>query len=228
MKVIITSFLLIAPLFSFAQISSSVDILAGLNQSYRVLDDGGSSTELVRNDSEIPKLNFHVGVNFNKLIVSKLHFKSGIRFLSLGYKTRKRDLVFPTGEFTTIQFVYDYLFLEMPLALRYEFVEEAVFVPFVEAGFSPSLYLTNRAAQIQDGFDRVYERVPLMSDFNTFHLSANVAAGVNYNTSSETTLFFQLNYKRHISNLIKGDFKERLTAYGIEFGLRRSISKDKV
>jgi len=228
MKIIVTIFLFFISFNLFAQNTSTADIHIGLNQSYRFIDDGGSETENVRNDLEIPKLNFHIGVNFNRLITSQLYVKSGLRFVSMGYKTEKRDLIFPTGDFTTIQFVYNYLFLEIPLGLRYEFVENTVFIPYIEAGFAPTIYATNTVARVQDGDERIYERIPSMRDFSTFHLSANVAAGVNYNTSTETTLFFQLNYKRHLTNLIEGDFKERLTAYGIEFGLRRSISKVRV
>lgn len=228
MKIITTSIIVVLiSTFSFGQLTSSVDILVGLDQSYRSINDGGSATELARNDFEIPKLNYHIGLNYNKLIVSKLNFKTGLRFVSMGYKTEKRDLLFPTGEVSSIQFVYDYLFLEIPLGIRYQFVDETVFSPYLELGFSPTIYLTNRAAQIQDGEERIYERIPLMKDFNTFQLSANVAAGVNYSHSAETDFFLQFNYRSHLSNLVTGDLMEKLNAYGIELGLRRSMAREK-
>ena len=227
MKFTATTILLFTTLISFSQLNSSMDILAGLNLSYRSIDDNGSSVENRRNDLEISKLNYHIGFNYNRFLTSRLYIKSGLRLASMGYKTKQIELVFPIGGQTNVQFIYDYLFLEIPLNLRFEFVENKTVVPFLEAGVSPSFYATNRAAQIQDGEERVYERIPLTADFRSFHLSANVAAGINYFTSSETSLFLQLNYKRHLTNLIDEDFKEKLFSYGIEIGLRRSLSNQR-
>ncbi len=223
MKFIFFFVLLFANFVSFGQLSSSIDVLAGFNQSFRVYTNDFTPSEMARNESEIPKFNYHLGVNYNKQLASLLHFKTGVRFVSMGYKTMENDLVFGDGGATTIQFLYDYLFLEIPINLRFEFVEEKKLTPYIEAGLSPNVYLTNRAIQIQNGERRIYERMPSAVDFEKFHLSVNVAAGINYYSDTETALFFQVHYNRHLTNLVNNGGVEYQLAYGLEIGVRRSI-----
>lgn len=224
-RIVIVLFLFVGNI-SFGQIKSSVDVLGGINVSFRIIDDNGSAVEMVRNETETPKSNYHLGFNFNLRIASKLNLKTGLRLASLGYKTQERVLTFSTGEMTRIQFFYDYLFLEIPVTLRYEFSNDNTLKPFVEMGISPTYYATNRVVKIQDEEEETtYERNPSNTGFKTFHLTGNVAVGLNYYLSEETCLFFQFNYKHHLTNLVNTDFKEHLWSYGGELGIRRSISE---
>lgn len=223
MELLISFIFLLSSIISFGQYSSSVDLLAGLNQSYRIYENEFTASEMTRNESEIPKFNYHIGVNYNKQISSLLHFKTGLRFVSMGYKTTQRELTFADGSPSTIQFIYDYLFFEIPINLRLEFPKERSIVPYFEAGLAPNFYVSNRAVQVQDGERRVYERMPSATDFRIFHLSANVAVGLNYYSNSDTCIFLQAHYKRHISNLVDTGGFEYQFAYGVEFGVRRSL-----
>jgi len=87
-------------------------------------------TEQVRNELEESKGNLHVGFNYNRLVSKRLHFKTGARYLSMGYKTKDQILALPGLSDIIVSFTYDYQFIEIPLNLRYDLVENKDLVPF--------------------------------------------------------------------------------------------------
>lgn len=207
------------------QMKSSIDILGGFSSTFRNIDGNGSNTEIVRNDTEIKKGNFHLGFNYNQLLTKKLYLKTGIRYLSLGYQTKPRTLTFADMTTSDIYFTYDYLFIEVPINLRYEFLDQKTMVPFIELGFSPMYFFSNKQVTFQDGEDRVSMRRPITTDFNKLIFAFNANIGVNYFLSDGTCLYLQGLLRYNLTNLVTDvDFKELLYGIGVELGVRRALS----
>ena len=128
------------------------------------------------NNIEMPKLNWHLGVNINKKVGSRWYVKSGLRLASMGYKDKKvSGLTWPsqhngnggfdpnaTPGILEYQLSRDFWYLEIPLMCRYQFGNKKLHA-FVEAGFSPSIFLTMRNVTVKNGKKTVDYR----QDFST-------------------------------------------------------------
>ena len=121
-----------------------------------------------------------------------------------------------------IQLTHNYWFLEIPLALRFEFTNKK-FSPFIESGISPSVYLTTRTTSVTDiGTDVTYQKNGT-SDFTSMHLVGMVSIGTNFTVNEKFQLFGQATYRYHLTKLADAPIEEHLYNYGIEIGVRRSI-----
>ncbi len=245
MKLLFTglSFLLL-PLFCMCQINTSLDFIAGVDLGYRNLrvsnDDPNSGGMLVsrsRNNNEIGNLNLRFGFNFNKRISNQIVFKTGVRFASVGYKRKKKDdLIFgseiidqfndpsiPPTPLGSIQFFYNYLFLEVPLIGRYEFNQKK-FSPFVELGIAPSLYLKSRNKVVYNGDTEMLDGDEDLYDYSKIHFVGVLAFGGNYRINEGLQLFAQPTFRYHLTRLVKDvPIKEHLWNIGLELGLRKRL-----
>lgn len=117
------------PIILFSQ--SKIEILGSLDYSNRVFTNEGL-VQSVR-DSEKGKLNYHFGVNYFQKMNERFWLKIGVGFASLGYQTKAKELMFgfqhngqggfdpalSSGE--NLKTKYNYHFLEIPVALHFEF-----------------------------------------------------------------------------------------------------------
>lgn len=209
------------------QVNATVDILAGYNSTYRLIDGNGSMTEQTRNDLELRKGTTHLGFNFNKRLSDKVYFKTGARYLTLGYKTKETELVFGDDMTTTnIYFTYDYQFIEVPLNVRFELFKDKTIVPYFELGVSTMYLFGNVQVLYENGMADTRTRRPIGAEFNKLHLAMNVNGGFNYFLSGGgTCLYLQGLIRYDFTNLVDSDnFKEFLYGYGLEVGVRRVIS----
>ena len=237
---IISSLFVVLPIFSFAQISSSIDLIAGIEYSYRNLTVAPNVIDLIttidsRNNREEEKLNWRFGFNYNKRLSSNLFLKTGIRLASVGYADEKRtDLRWPSEIGPNgyvfdptlpheMQLIYDYWFLEIPLIGRYEFSNKK-FSPFVEAGISPSYYLTTKTKTITDLDTNTTSQRGGNGSYSNLHLVGVIAVGANYSINEKFQLFGQGTYRRHFTKLVDAPIRGYLYNYGFEFGVRRKIN----
>ncbi len=221
--------LLFIPFVSFSQINTSLDILAGIDYSYRNLNNNS-----ILNDGETGKINFRFGFNFNKKVSEKFFFKTGLRFAAVGYKGKKNDnlrwgnqqtggVFNPSipGEFSSLQFIYNYLFIEIPIIGRYEFSKKK-FTPFAELGLAPSLYLTTRTKQITNIDSKVFSASD--PSFNKVHFVGVISFGGNYTINQGLQLFAQPTFRYHLTRLINDvPIKENLWTVGLELGFRKRL-----
>jgi len=231
--------LLIIPFLSSAQMNSSFDFIVGIEQSYRSLSlapDAFVPINIIdlRDTNESAKFNWRIGFNYNKRLSNKFFLKSGIRLASVGYKGEKQtDLRWPSeisqegymydpSLFHELQLVYNYWFIEVPLVARYEFSSKK-FSPFLEAGVSPSYYLTTRTTTITDLGTSTTSMRGGNSPFTNLHLVGVLSLGANYDITDQMQLFGQVIYRRHFSKLVVAPIQEYLYNYGLEFGIRLGI-----
>lgn len=240
----IFSVLFFLPLLIYSQINTSLDFVGGIDFSYRNINNTSNDTDVdnvvipFRNNDESGKLNVRFGFNFNKRVSEKIFFKTGLRFASFGYKGNgKTNLrwgnqqtggVFnPTlpGEFSdTLQFIDNFLFLEVPLIARFEFSQKK-FTPFVEFGLAPSLYLKSRNKLVINSETIIVEGDEDLYDYNKIHFVGVLSFGGNYNLTEGLQLFAQPTFRYHLTRLVKDvPIKENLWTVGLELGLRKQIN----
>ena len=240
MKIRLLFLFLSAPLFSFSQVKSSVDLVGGVEYSNRYLnntsDDPAIQAVFEQRKGEAGKMNFRVGFNYNRRLTDRWWIKSGLRLASVGYRSAKIDnLQWPsefdpvTGAYTPdptlpheLQTSTDYWFVEIPVMGRFE-MGQGKWRPFVELGVSPLIYLSTRARQVTDIDAMSSFRRNIFGNFNGFHLSGNVSAGVLYLASERWTVFLQPVFRYHFTPLYDAAIREHLYNAGVEVGLRREI-----
>ncbi|MEZ4951675.1 MAG: outer membrane beta-barrel protein [Saprospiraceae bacterium] len=239
MKTISISTLLLiffSPIFS--QSNQSLDIITGIDLSFRYLNQEGDGQQVQnvlegRNEGETPKLNWRFGFNYNLKVSQKLFIKSGLRLASVGYNGKKLTGLKWGSEYDgmggwihdpslphEIQFKYDYWFLEIPVALRYE-IKESKWSPYFELGIAPSFYLGELVTKKTDIGKEVEFTDNSIYDYQKIHLVGLIAFGVNYNLSQKLQLFGQPTFRYHFAKLFEAPIEEYLYNGGLEIGLRR-------
>ena len=223
---------------AFSQFQSSIDFIGSIDYSYRALSTsttilGINNTFENRERTETGKLNWRVGFNYNKKIAERLYLKSGVRLASVGFKGEKKDIRWASqhdgmGGFipdptvaSEIQFIPDFLFLELPLVGRFEFANKKI-TPFVELGFSPTIYLKTRTEIITDLSEELISSKE--DSFNNLHLVGSLSAGINYNLTEQLQLFGQPIFRYHFTKSENTPIEERLFSVGLEMGIRKKIN----
>lgn len=220
------------PLFGYSQ-TNSIDLIGSLDLTYRALitQEFIGDNIIEERQDEVPKLNWRAGFNFNQQLFEKWFLKTGLQLASVGYRSAKKELRFGdqhdgSGGFdetsTRIQqLTIDYLFLEIPLMLRYEWQREK-WAPFVEGGISTSYYLVTRLTTSIDNDDTT--RLDNQSDAAIpIYFVANASFGMNYNISEQWQAFGQSIFRFHLNPISKEVIKEYLYGLGLEMGVRRKF-----
>ncbi len=218
---------------------SSVDVMLGLDYSFRHLyfqaDDPSTNFMVEARAAEAPSINARFGLNYNHKIGEHKWIKTGLRIADLGYKLGlTTDLVWPseleTGVFIfdpslphEIQFINNLIFIEIPLALRYEF-KQTKWTPFVEMGVSTSLFVGNYKQQVTDiSSDFKYEPASSTSQRN-LQMAAVFSFGLIQDYTENLQVFIQPSFRYHLTAWQKSTIREHLTNGGIEIGVRRKIT----
>jgi hypothetical protein len=233
----ITTFLiLLLPFTGFPQMNSSWDIIAGVDYSNSILfaqrNTGLRNVAGVMNDNQQGKLNWRLGGNYNMKIGSNAFFKTGIRLASVGHKQGKDDLrwgsewdgmggfIFDPNLPHSYRNSHDYLFVEIPVAFRFERGNDK-FSTFFEAGVSPSIYILSRQITKIDNDKTIrFSHGNQFHQFNIIHLVGTFAWGVNYNISESVQLFAQPTLRFHLTPISYSPIEEYLYNIGLEMGVR--------
>lgn len=232
---------LILPIILFSQFDQSIDIVAGIEYSYRRLSTT-SEDDLVLRIKEMSdagqsgKMNWRFGFNYNRKILKRIHLKTGLRLASVGYNGEKKtDLTWITefdemGNWTPdpnlareAQIIRDYWFVTMPIAGRFEMNENRL-SPFIELGVFPTYYVTTRTKVITDletttGFNTI-----AASRINKLNVVSFISVGMNYSLSDTFQMFAQPIFRYHLTPLANKPIKTNLFNYGIELGVRRKLN----
>lgn len=230
--------LFIIPTLSFGQFKQSVDLIGGLDYSYRNLttrNDASLST-LVNSidEAEIGKLNYRFGLNYNYRIKNKFLLRTGIRFTSVGYQTKESNLrqaymiaMVEVDPSVRLKSLVDYHFLEIPIVGRWEW-EKTRWTPFFELGVIPSIFLQTRIKAVVPLDNEIQTIIQTGNDFienpNKFHLVGFLSFGVNYHLSDQLQLFGQPAFRYHFMSVsADGVFGIHLLSTGLEVGLRKKL-----
>ena len=240
MKKFLLFCLISLPIFAAAQSNSSVDIMLSPDVTYRTRqyetpEIYGFTTKLI-DSVEKPQLSYHVGVNFNRRLTSKIHFKTGVQIAKLSYTILNTNITWgnqnnngnfqPSADPEGLVSVRSLTYVNVPIAVRYEFSDKKI-APFVELGFVPMYSVANNVKTVDRNGADVFDK-PL-SNFTNFAVMLHWSLGLNYRINDEWQAFFQptIRYELTQSNSFSyaffGSFKEHNYSIGSEFGLRMSL-----
>jgi Outer membrane protein beta-barrel domain len=215
------------PLMLIAQIKSSISGIMGIDYTNRVLNNPAFK-------DETGKLNYRVGANYNRKITEKIWLEMGLRAAFQGYNGLKlknltwaSELNPTTGVFTRdptlpheVQLINNYLFLEMPIGIRYEFKQPKL-KTYVAVGLSPNIYLTTHVKTITDlGSDNKFQQT---EGINKVTFSANIGFGFDYALNDTYQAFAQPSFRYHFTSFSAGPIKEYLYNFGLELGIRKNL-----
>lgn len=238
---LITSLIIFFPIIAFCQMNSSFDFMIGVDNTYRKLSTSSenvafSSLMETRNKEENSRVNWRVGLNYNKRISHKIVLKTGLRFAWLGYNGAKRtDIRWPSehdgmGSWSPdpslpheLQINNEHWFIEIPLIVRYEWAEKKL-IPFVELGVSPYYYLKTRIVSISDIGTEVSSIKGSTSNINKVHLAGSLSLGLSYSIMETIQVFGQGIFRYHLTQLNDDLIEERLNNVGFEIGIRKRLN----
>ena len=215
--------------------NSSWDIIAGVDYSNRFLyasSDSGLRDRLPDlNEFNQGKINWRLGGNYNKRLSENTYLKTGLRLASVGYVYKTGDIQWgsehngnggyePDPDLESIRFSYDYWFMELPIAIRFEKNNNKL-SPFLEVGISPSIYLASLLTKKLDTpKETVLKRENDSAPINNFQLVSTFAFGANYNYTEKLQLFAQPTFRFHLTQLFRTPIKTHLYSAGLEMGVR--------
>lgn len=238
MKIKTIALILAFPFFAFGQKNLSIDVVGGIEYSYRAFSgkDDLSGFLLDIRDREEGKINWRAGFNFNQRLTNKIYLKLGMRLASIGYKGEKMTDLRWGSEFDgmggwnpdpslphELQLIKDYLFIDLPIVGRYEFNQKKLAF-FVETGIAPAFYLTTRTKSITDiSTEKDFNDDNDFDGFNQIHITGLISFGVNYSMNEQWQIFGQPIFRYHFTSLYDSVLKEHLYNAGLELGIRRKL-----
>jgi hypothetical protein len=227
-KVILAAASLLFPIFLSGQTKASIGGMIGVDYTYRVI----KSFPIF--DAETPKIGYRIGGNYHRKLTGKVWLESGLRLAFQGYngpklKNRTWGSEFnpTTGVYTRdpslpheVQNIYDYLFLEIPIGIRYELAEKKL-KKYIAFSLSPNVYLTTKVKTITDLFTK--EDFQQTYGVNKVTVSANIGFGFEYSINDRFQAFAQPSFRFHFTKFGNGLVGEYLYNGGVELGFRKNL-----
>lgn len=220
----------------FGQLQT-IEVIGSPDYSYRLLSNADSGDNTAR-EQERGKLNYRAGINYTYKKSERIWMKTGIRFVQTGYILQDEDnLMWPqefdtlTGEYTPdptlpheLRRSSDYLFIEIPLAGRY-ILRRRNLTTFLEAGFSPHVYLTTRTREVTDLYEHTEYSREENEEFNKIQLVGTASIGFSYKIREGLQILVQPIFRYHLTKLYLTDspVREHLYNVGVELGLSYAL-----
>ena len=91
MKRFFLPFFLFIPFITFSQINTSLDVVGGLEYSFRTLITNDNTGKFIAStrSNETGSINYRYGLNFNKRLSDKFLLRTGVRYVQGGFKSGK-------------------------------------------------------------------------------------------------------------------------------------------
>lgn len=217
---------ILLPFFAFGQISSTLGVMGGIDYTYRFLNKPPF-------DNNLGTYNFTTGLNFERQISKAYWIQIGARYSTLGHQVIIKGLMWgsehdgmggykfdPTLNHS-YQYITNYTFLELPLGIKYAFINNSKWIPYIFASFSTNIYLFTKKTTITDFTNETEtEKTPMINGIN---FSSNIGFGEDYSIGKMFILFVQSSFHYHFTKLASGPNGEYLYSYGIELGIRKAF-----
>jgi hypothetical protein len=185
-------------------------------------------------NSDLPSLNFRIGVHYNQRLSSNWYLRTGIRWADLGYKIQpwSSNLLIVESDRAGLSWVeigvpypvadeleFHYQFLELPLLIKRQFGEKKLGF-FIEAG-GAFQYQVGMVPVSIFGEERVRGEVQDYSFYRDFHGMLQAGFGLQYRPSGRWHYFLQTNGQYQIPGVyLDTPIQYRLWQVGVECGVR--------
>jgi hypothetical protein len=225
-------FLLIIPLSAYCQSSGtitkrnfSIGLSVSPDYSFRTLKANASNQWFAdsRNDIEIPKIGYTVGLKLHSGLNKRFSFEAGLLFSDKGERTRKTDLNFAQSKQALpikSSMIYHYFYLDIPLKVRYYFLATGNGGFFVSAGLSPNFFLSQKSTSIVE-YDDGHIKKNHSFRGNLSRVNLSFTAGIGFQTDISKALYLSIEptYRRSITSIIDAEPKSYLFSAGLDLGL---------
>ncbi len=198
----------------------SIELMGGLDRSFRTLSDVDESISsnivtATREENESPRVQHRFGVNALIQLTPSLYFKSGLRYAQTGYTL----ITFDGGSFPVPLEVYqDYVYLEVPLQLRWSPLQEGLISPYLEVGVNPHIYIQTATTSVFDDGER---RTSIDKDdqnenkFRDLYFVSVASIGVKINLFKSVYIAPQVTGRYHLNQLGKEETPVNENHYNI-------------
>ncbi len=226
---------LIVAVFSCLQTiaqKNSIGLSASSGLAYRIYQDKqGNLSEPI----EMPKLGYTVTASYEHKFHAKASVFSGLSFISNGYQSQKRDILFssppPTTGFgagyTAYRYRYSFYQIGIPVGVNY-FIPIKKIKLFFSAGVSVNYLINVRYTGIlyaTDGNDRVSKRDDDKKYYKDFNFSAFASVGIEAKIAPKYNLRIFPNVSYNLTNVMDNaiTYKAYLDATNIGVGVYRQL-----
>ncbi len=208
----------------------SIGIIASPEYCYRSLSAGSDANSYTqsfiasRNNREIPKVGYTVGVNVMYEISKRISVESGINYSDKGYQFDFSGLTFGDMIDPRFGFIYQtqsvednidtwyyhYTNLDIPFKIVYTFPGKKIRFT-ASGGFIANIFL--------DAFETIgSSTVKREDDFNDVGFSAVAATGAVYNFNNRFRLSIMPAFQYSLTNLRNSPVNEHLWSAGVNVG----------
>ena len=202
--------------------------------SFRTLknSDGSASSDIViqsRNNSEIYKLGFTMGLNVRFDCSQSIGFETGIQFSNNGYKTKTRYLFYDPGPPVqtlplTVMTLYSFQYVGIPVKAIFSFGKrKAHFISSI--GFMTNLLLNeieiNNYSYNNGTTDK--KTVSRPNEFKKIDVSPMISGGIDYSINVNTHILIEPTFRYGIIKIKDAPVSEKLWNAGLNVGIYHVI-----
>jgi len=217
--------ILVLPTWAYAQ-SPALDFQLGAYQSGIILENPRSK------DLYVEHWGYLAGLHYQQPLGKKITLRSGLRFLTMSYKTRENEVRWPIGvnpdtglpipdtipDF--VYFIHQNRYLEIPFLLRYNLTSSKLSI-HMEMGFGANLYLDTKNITFINGEE---DSSMIGKDLRRNHFEASIQAGfgLDYKLDQHWGIFLQPYARVNKVNIDKDWAPDNsyLYGYGVNLGSR--------
>lgn len=225
---------LLLPFFALTQ-RTSLDLVSGLELSYRSLHANDVSTVISIRSAEEARLSTRFGFNFNYRLSERVWLKTGLRLVNIGYQSTREGLIFasdidllssivdPANLPNVLKHEYIYQYVEVPFGVRYT-SKPKKWQSFIEVGIAPHIFQALSLKWTTDSEPKPGRRNITDQDFAKINWATYAAFGVQYACSQDIQLFVQPSFRYYwTKTMMNTPVQERLFSGGLELGLRKML-----
>lgn len=240
----ILSFLLLVPFLSFGQVNSSFDIIAGMDRSHRInleLDNPSSpfgpedTSYGARSSYEKSLTAWRLGVNYNRVLFDDVKIRVGLRVMNAGFTSGQINdfetqalqngddgwIIEPplTDQFEKF---YKFFYIELPVALRYNFDFVKSVEPYVEFGMGPAFLIGSQTKEVTN-INIVRSK---LDDLKVIQYVGFISPGLNFKVRELNSWFVQAIFRCHATPIQNGgEYEDYLYSLGVEVGFRKHLDQ---
>lgn len=210
---------------------TTLDVYSGIGYGFRYnvdLLDNGVVTDL---DDDTGRINWRAGIAVNREVGENWFLRVGLGVSSMGYRPVNLESVDASTMidplfielddptlYEEIKLANSFSYVELPIAIRYEFGNEGVRT-FAEAGLIPGflaaaknkLYLDDERSSINRQVDQFQSE---------FAFGVLVSVGIALPLQENSELYFQPSFIQHLTDTQEIPFRLSLWEAGLQAGVR--------
>jgi hypothetical protein len=206
---------------------TQIGLNTSVNMMYRSLKNNNGSSlsnQLIhtRDENEIPKVGYTVGINVLFNLKSNMSVESGIQYANKGYQTKMLETVSfqPNDPLAPekAKFIYHFHYLDIPLKFNYVFGNRKIrYISSI--GVTGNIFLKETQTSIRDYADRT-EKTPTSSGFEyeRLNISPTISIGIDYKINNKMNFRIEPTFRYGVMKIIDAPITAYLFSGGVNFG----------